>query len=137
MAKVLVIRKPDRTVHQVPVSNKAKILGYNNRLPQKDQWRIEEMDEKEAAKLPYIDKDYVTAADAQEKLKEKDNQIKDLEARLKALTSKQAPETATNKIAQIQAAKTAEDVNAILGDDDRKTVKVAAEKMIASFSETK
>lgn len=135
MAKVLVVRKPDRSIHQIPISNKAKILGYNNRLPKRDQWQIEEMDEDKAKKLPFIDSNYVTPAEAQGKLQEKDEKIKELEARLKALSAKEPVETATEKIARINAAKTAEEVTTILGTDDRKTVKDAADKMIASFSQ--
>jgi len=135
MAKVLVVRKPDRSIHQIPISNKAKIMGYNNRLPTRDQWQIEEMDEEKAKKLPFIDSSYVTASEAQGKLAEKDDKIKELEAKLAALNANQAPETATDKIARINAATDAESVTAILGTDDRKTVKDAAEKMIASFTQ--
>lgn len=134
MAKVLVVRKPDRTIHQIPMSNKAKVLGYNNRLARRDQWQIEEMDEEEAAKLPFFDTNYVSPAEAQSKIKEKDDKIKELEAKLALLNANQPAETATDKIARINAAESAEAVTAILGNDDRKTVKDAADKMIASFS---
>lgn len=92
MAKVLVIRKPDRTIHTVGISNKATLMAYNNRLPVGQRWVFEEMDEKEAAKLPAIDPNYVTAGEATTKLKEseakiseKDSRIAELEKMLEAL----------------------------------------------------
>ena len=136
MGNVLVVRKPDRTIHQVPIANKARLMGYNNRLPKRDQWRIEVMDEEAAKKLPYLDANYVSAAEAQGKLQEKDEKIKELEAKLAALNASKEPatETAADKIAKINEAKDEAAVNAILGTDDRKTVKEAADKRIASFA---
>jgi hypothetical protein len=134
MAKVLVVRKPDGTIHQIPIANKAKIMGYNNKLSKRDQWQLEEMDEEKAKKLPYIDKSYTPTTNADATIKAKDDKIKELEAKLAALKNNAAPETANDKIARINAATAAEDVTAILGDDDRKTVKEAADKKIASFS---
>lgn len=133
MAKVLVIRKPDRTIHRVPLANKPRIMSANNKLKQADKWTLEEMDEKEAEKLPYIDNDFVPAAEAQGVIKEKDERIKELEEKLALLNANQPTETAPEKIARINAAETPEAVNIITGDDDRKTVKDAAEKKIASF----
>jgi hypothetical protein len=90
MATVLVVRKPDRTIHQMPIANKAIIMGFSNRLPAAQQYKFEEMDEEEAAKLPYIDPDYVTASDARDKIKEKDKELADKDAQLKALEEKLA-----------------------------------------------
>ncbi len=94
MAKVLVIRKSDKTVHQVPLGNKASLMAYSNRLPRDKQWKFEELEEAEAKKLPFIDESYVTAAEAQGKVKEmettlaqKDAQLADLQAKLAALES--------------------------------------------------
>ncbi|MEO9145087.1 MAG: hypothetical protein ABI237_05970 [Ginsengibacter sp.] len=109
MATVLVVRKPDRTIHKVPIENKAKIMGYNNRLPRRDQWNIEEMDEEEADKLPFHDANYVTSGDAQTKIKQKDDQIKELEARLALLTAgdNTAEKPTSNKTVKDAADKTA------------------------------
>jgi len=89
MAKVLVIRKTDKTIHKVPLENKAALMAYSNRLPAGQKWSFEEMDEKEADKLPFIDDSYVAAADAVSKVKtlegelnEKDEKIKELLAQL-------------------------------------------------------
>jgi hypothetical protein len=144
MAKVLVIRKTDKTVHVVPMTNKATLMSYNNRLPETEKWKFEEMDEDEAAKLPFIDESYVTAAEAQDKVQElatvvseKDAKILELEAQLAALNAGavNAAETAVSKIAKINAAETAEEVATILGDDVRVTVVEAATKKTASFQQ--
>lgn len=101
MAKVLVVRKTDKTIHKVPLANKAALLSYNNRLPVELKWKFEEMEEEEAAKLPFVDESYVTAAAAQEKAKEleitvseKDAKIAELEA---LLASKNQPAAAQEK----------------------------------------
>jgi hypothetical protein len=89
MSKVLVVRKPDKTIHKVPLANKATLMAFNNRLPDAEKWKFEEMEEAEADKLPFIDESYVTAAEAQDKAKEleatvyeKDAKIAELEALL-------------------------------------------------------
>ena len=90
MAKVLIVRKPDRTIHQMPLANKGVIMAYSNRLPASQQYKFEEVDEAEAAKLPYIDTDYVTAVDAQDKIKAKDKELAAKDAKLKELEEKLA-----------------------------------------------
>lgn len=139
MAKVLVIRKTDKTIHKAPLANKAVLTAHNNRLPAGKKWVIEEMEEDEAAKLPFIDDAYVTAAEATNKLKaieksveQKDSKIAELEAKLAALGNP-GQLTAVDAIAKIKAATTKEQVLAILGNDERKTVKDAADIAIASF----
>jgi len=89
MATVLKITKPDRSIHIVPLANKAATLRYNNRLPAELKWKIEEIDEKEADKLPGFDKDYIPMSEAQSKLpqleklvSEKDRKIAELLAKL-------------------------------------------------------
>lgn len=89
MATVLKITKPDRSIHIVPLANKAATLRYNNRLPAELKWKIEEIDEKEADKLPGFDKDYIPMREAQNKLPqlqqlvdEKDKKIAELLAKL-------------------------------------------------------
>lgn len=92
MANVLKITKADKTVHVVPTANKAFFQSFNNRLPHGAKWKIEEIDEKEAKGLPFIDEDYVTGAEATVKvdelkgqLSEKDQQIEALKAQLEAM----------------------------------------------------
>ncbi len=139
MAKVLVIRKTDKTIHKVAIENKATLMAFSNRLPAGQQWKFEEMEEDEAEKLPFIDNSYVTAAEAQDKAKElesvvteKDAKIAELEA---LLAAKNAPiETAEALIVKINAALTEEEVKTIAGADVRKTVIDAASKKIASFT---
>lgn len=95
MATVLKITKPDRSIHIVPLANKAATLRYNNRLPAALKWKIEEIDEKEADKLPGFDKDYIPMSEAQNKLPqlqqlvdEKDKKIAELLAKLEEYESK-------------------------------------------------
>lgn len=94
MGKVLVIRKADKTIHKVPLGNKAALMAYNNLQPENVKWKMEEMDEDEAEKLPFIDENYISAADAQQKAKEleatvseKDAKIAELEALLATKSS--------------------------------------------------
>ena len=136
MSKVLVIRKKDATVRVVPLENKARLLAYNNRLPAADKWTFEEMEEAQASKLEFIDKNYVTPNQAlnQNKelaasLSEKEAKIAELEAMLAAKT---AP-TATEVIEKINLSETENDVNTLITDETRKTVLDAAAKKIASF----
>lgn len=97
MATVLKITKPDRSIHIVPIANKAATLRYNNRLPAELKWKIEEIDEKEADKLPGFDKDYIPMSEAQSKLPqleklvdEKDKKIAELLAKLEELEEQEA-----------------------------------------------
>jgi hypothetical protein len=85
MAKVLVIRKTDKTIHKVPLANKARLLAFNNRNPEGKKWKFEEMDEDEAAKLPFIDESYVTAAEAQDKAKELEITVSEKDAKIAEL----------------------------------------------------
>jgi len=110
MAKVLIVRKPDRTIHQMPLANKAVIMGYSNRLPAAQQYKFEEMDEKEAAKLPYIDTNFVTAADASDKIKAKDKELAQKDAKLKELEEKLAAMSSGTTGAKTLATDTDEDV---------------------------
>lgn len=149
MGKVLVVRKKDRTVHVVPLANKALLMGMNYRLPETHKMKLEVMEESEAIKLPFIDENYVTASQAQDKLKqaegelsEKDNQIAELEAKLAALLSQQSatkPEetakqaTAAELIEVIGKAKTVEDAQSYLENETRVTVLNAISKRIAEL----
>ncbi len=141
MSKVIVVRKTDKTIHKAPLANKAALQAYNNRLPAEQKWIIEEMDEKEADKLPFIDSAYVTASEAVTKVKDlettvsaKDARIAELEALLAGKKEENKPDTAEEVIAKINGAANEAEVTALLGTDDRKTVKAAAEKKIASFT---
>ncbi len=93
MGVVLVIRKPDRTIHKVALENKAALMSFSSRLPAGQKWKFEEMDEKDAAKLPFIDPDYVSAADAQDKLTESQREVALLKNQL-ADALKKAADTA-------------------------------------------
>ena len=145
MAKVLVIRKTDKTIHVVPLENKAVLQAFSNRS--KLGWKFEEMEEEEAKDLPFIDKDYVTAAEAQNIVKslevankEKDDEIDELRKKLAALqgggsenAGSGSSGTAKELIEKINAATTAEKVTTLLGSDERVTVKDAADKKLAAL----
>lgn len=112
MSKVLVIRKPDATIHKVSIANKASLMAHSNRLPEGQKWKFEEMDESEAEKLPFIDDSYVSAGEAQVKLKameseaaDKDAKIKELEAMLAEKNKGEAGKKAADKDAEIKAPK--------------------------------
>lgn len=112
MAKILVVTKPDKTTHKLPLSNKAAILRHNNLLDKAEQWKVEEMEEKEAEKVPFIDESYVTAGEALLQLDEKEKTIKDLEAKLALLQGdleKKEAEAKAKEVADKAAAKAAKD----------------------------
>ncbi len=157
MGKVLVIRKPDRTIHSVSMNNKATLMAFSNRLPVGQKWKFEEMDEEEAAKLPMIDPNYVSAGEASVKLtqlesesKEKDAEIEELKKQLAAMQAGGTPAAAAENVAnvteptvvkgtvaetvaKINMATTIEDVNKLAAGDDRKGVIDAAQKKVASL----
>ncbi len=139
--KVLVIRKTDGTIHQVPVENKAKIMSLNNKMPKSDQWSIEEISEEEAAKLPFIDKDYVTGAEAQVKVKDLESEISDKDALIARLEKQLADKNGEDKklpavevVEKINAATTVQAVQELSDGDDRATVTKAAEKKILELT---
>lgn len=149
MGKVLVVRKPDRTVHVVPLNNKALLMGMNHRLPATHKMKFEEMEEKDALKLPFIDENYVSPLKAQEKVKEmegelneKDSRIAELEARLAALQSQQTktPDepaktlTAVELIEAIGKAATVEEAKSFLTEKEKRvTVLEAVAKRVAEL----
>lgn len=142
MADVLVIRKTDKTIHKVPVANQAALKSYSNRLPIGQRWEFEIMDEEDAKKLPFVDQSYVTQGEAQNLVKDldaqnqkKDAKIKELEEKLAALSNtSNTPTKATDLIAQINAATTADEVNDLVGEDEtRKTVLDARDTKLATF----
>lgn len=145
MGKVLVVRKADKTVHRVPLANKPALMAMNNTAPAGQKWSFEEMDEEEAKKLPFIDENYVTGAEAVKKLEEvskesdaKDEIIRQLKEELAGKSGtisvpKQGQDDLETVISKINAAKSEDEVKTILGTDDRKEVKDAAKKKIASF----
>lgn len=146
MAKVLVIRKTDRSIHKVNPSNEATLKAHNNRS--KLGWTFELMDEEEANKLPFIDTAYVTAGEAQEKVKSleqtnNDNlaKIKEMEEKLAALSGSTgtAPVltsglSALHGIEAVNNAATAHEVTILTAGETRTTVLKAAEEKIASFT---
>lgn len=132
--KVLIIRKPDSTVHQVPLENEARLKSLNNMFPTELQWSFEKMDKEEAAKLDFIDPNFVTGVEAVERNADLQKQIDDLKAQLAAANGEEGKaEKAVDLIARINAAETAKEVKEILGSDERATVIAAAEKKTASF----
>lgn len=109
MSKILVVRKPDQTIHQIPLENKAALMAFNNRLPVGLRWKLEEMDEKDAAKLPYYDKDYVTAENASKKIEAKDKELAAKDAKLKELEDKLAALTAAQESTKSAAKESAKE----------------------------
>ncbi len=95
MAKMLVVRKPDRTIHQITLANKAVLMGVSNHLPLAQQYKFEEIDEEELKKLklPYLDANYVSGADARDKIKEKDKELADKDKLIKQMEEKLAAMT--------------------------------------------
>lgn len=138
MAKVLKITKSDKTIHVVPLTNKAFYQGYIRRLPADKKWTMEVVNESEVVNHPFIDESFVTplegatkAKELQKVLSEKDAEIESLKALLAAQNNIDAPKkTAAEVIELIAAATTVEQVQALSKDDDRATVKKAAEKRI-------
>lgn len=156
MSKVLVIRKQDKTIHISPMENKASLMAYNNKQNAENKFTIEEMDEEEAKKLPYIDESFVSATEAIDKSKaltslvnqkdaeisQKDAKLEDLKAKLaafeagtgattgaaKATNEGGNPPTALELIEAIKGATTVEEANAIVVEgEERKTVLAALE----------
>jgi hypothetical protein len=132
MAKVLKITKPDKTIHVVPVSNLAFYQAQNKRLKAGMKWKLDQIDEKDAKDLPFKDEDYITGNEAAAKLTEAQKEIAALKEQLAAKNSAQPQQkySAVEAIALIEVAKTVEQVEAISKDDDRATVRKAAEKRI-------
>jgi hypothetical protein len=154
--KVLFIRKPDKTMHMVELSNKPTLEAQNSRLPAGKKWKFEVMDEEKAIALLKdgpIDKNYVTEAEAKAKVisleqsnADKDKEIEELKAQLAGKSGKAAddtnggggngssippaPEKAADLIEKINQAKTVEEVKTIWGDDKRTTVVKAAKEKI-------
>jgi hypothetical protein len=153
MAKVLKITKTDKTIHVVPMTNKAFYQAFNNRQPADKRWKLEEIDEKDAKDLPFIDDTHVTPAEAVVKNQKLQNENEAMAERIRALeaqiaaNSKQAPDaklpngsgqnpstttppqkTALEVIALINAASEVAQVEALIAGDERKTVLDAAEK---------
>lgn len=84
---LLVIRKPDRTIHKVEVRNAGVLMGMNSHADPAKQWNFKIMPYDEAMKLPFIDENYVTSAEAAEAMKNKDDEIAELRAQLEAKTN--------------------------------------------------
>lgn len=146
MAKVLVITKPDATNHIVPMATAAALKASNNKLPEGKKWIFKEMDESEVydekgnSKIPFIDKDFVKPADAVVMVKDlaeqnsaKDQRIAELEALLAEKNGggkKEYTDTVPVVVDKIKAAKTVEEVNELIANEDRKGVLDAAAKQL-------
>lgn len=135
--KVLKITKPDKTVHVVPKDNLAFYQGYNNRQPEGSKWKIDEIEEEEAKNLPFIDPNHLTGAEAQSKVadltkvaEEKDAEIEALKAELAAKKSGKLP---ADVAISLIATATEEQIAVLIKDEERKTVKDAAEKRLAEL----
>lgn len=146
MAKVLKITKSDKTVHVVPMTNKAFYEAYNRRQKGDKKWKLEEIDEEDAKNLKFIDDTHVTPVEATKKLEEKDAEIAALKAKLAKLSGNEAPvdndayvnesapfKKATEVIELIAASTSEEQVNTLISGDTRKTVIDAADKKIAAL----
>jgi hypothetical protein len=138
MSKVLKITKPDKTVHVVPKSNHAFYLAQNNRLPADKKWKIEEIDEEEAKGLKFIDESFVTPLEAVKKVEdqakalvERDSKIAELEAELSA---KKVGKLPADLLISLIATASKEQIEQLTKDDERKTVKEAAEKRLTELS---
>jgi hypothetical protein len=141
MSKVLKITKTDKTVHVVPTDNLAFYQAYNNRLPQEQRWKLEEIEEKDAKDLPFIDESFVTPLEAQAKvgdlqkdLDAKEKEIEDLKAKLEEKPATQPKFPAEMLVNLISVATTLEQVEALSKDDKRATVIAAAEKRKAELT---
>jgi peptidoglycan hydrolase CwlO-like protein len=99
MAKVLKVTKSDKTTHIVPLANKPALLKYNSLLPAGQKWKFEEIDEKEAKNVPFIDESFVTAGEAQVKVGELQDAVAAREAKIKELEEKMAEMEAAQKAA--------------------------------------
>jgi hypothetical protein len=160
MAKILKVTKDDQTVHFVDLSNKKALQHQSNLRGKGREWKFEEVDESEAAKFKgYKDNNHVPGnhnAVSADVVAEKDAEIARLKKLLEATQSKPANTAlnenanttasgtaqsgslsvnATDAIVHIAALQTVDEVNAYLtAEDNRKTVKDAAEKRIAELS---
>jgi hypothetical protein len=153
MAKVLKITKADKTVHVVPMVNKAFYQAYNNRQPVSKKWKVEEIDEEDAKNLPFIDESHTSPLEAVQKvsklqasLADKDAEIEALKAQLASKsgaspdaddstgTAETPTQTATDKIALINAATTVEQVQALLEGEQRSTVLKAGAKKVSTLT---
>lgn len=85
MSKVLKITKSDKSVHVVPMINKSFYQSYNNRLPVGKKWKIEEIDEKDAQNLPFIDESHVSPLEAQAKVNDMNKQLTEKDQQIAAL----------------------------------------------------
>lgn len=97
MGKVLKITQPNGVNNIAPLSNKAFWLSHNKRLPDGKKVTIVEIDEKDAANTPYIDKDFVAPADAKQKLNALQNESKNKDAEIEELKAKLAAYEAAKK----------------------------------------
>jgi hypothetical protein len=148
MSKVLKITKTDKTVHVVPTDNLAFYQAYNNRLPQEQRWKLEEIEEKDAKDLPFIDESFVTPLEAQAKvgdlqkdieakaqaIADREKEIEDLKAKLEEKPAPQPKFPAEMLVNLISVATTLEQVEALSKDDKRTTVIAAADKRKAELT---
>jgi hypothetical protein len=80
--KVLVIRKPDRTIRFVELSNEPALQAHVAKLPEGEKWTFEKMSRGEAEKLGPFDNKYVSPAQAKSQLADANEEIKKLREQL-------------------------------------------------------
>lgn len=141
--KLLKITKSDKTVHVVPIVNKAFYQAYNKRQKPGKKWKIEEINEEDAKNIPFIDESFVTPMEAAQKLEDATKAISDKDARIAELEAllaqknggeEKAPDLkAAEKVELIKAATSVDQVKEIAGTDTRKSVIDAAAKRIAEL----
>lgn len=139
MAKVLMITKPDSTIHVVPLAIKNFWDAHNNRSKPQDRVKMEVIDEKEVEDLPTHDPNYLNPTEAVEAVDtlKKENAEKDAEIeKLRKQLAQQANPPiakAEDVITKINWATTVETIEDLVKGDERKTVKDAADKKIAAL----
>lgn len=152
MSNVLVVTKPDGSTHTVALHLKSAYQAKNRFLKPHQQFKLEEMSQEEAEKLPFK-VDFVNES-AKSIISEKDAKIAELQAKLDALNKggvadikgaagENASETGTAgdieksiqvnanvAIKAIEVMTAAGDVTAYCDGESRATVLAAAEKQI-------
>lgn len=147
MSKVLVVTKPDGSTHTVALHLKSAYQAKNRFLKPHQQFKLEEMSQEEADKLPF--KVAFVNESAKSIISEKDAEIAKLKEKLEALNkggqSEKAIEgeagtagdieksiqvNANVAIKAIEAMTAAGDVTAYCDGESRATVLAAAEKQI-------
>jgi hypothetical protein len=111
MAKVLKITRADGTNHVLPLTsqNKSFWQKWNSRNKnERDKVTVDEIDEKEAEKLPFKDPNHVTPSQAVVKLDEYKSQLSEKDAEIEGLKALLAAQQETEDATKKAAKKTSE-----------------------------